>query len=227
MASHNIVFLIDVDLEDHESDRQVNVKIDFIKRGILQVLLHFGYKLGLEKLRWGYKFFQSKTRRPSNTLSRASDFKELRQKTFEDFEQEFETRFDLRDKLCSSRQKQQPCQLVQNAVRETLLDFQWDRPDITSPTKPSLRPRKSGRAGKPSLPHEDDVSNSGKNVVFVVSQCPTSRAQFMDYLSCKDDELSSNPAEFIISKNLKDMLLQQQVLLHWIDTRSYNQVRKS
>ncbi|XP_024136869.1 treslin isoform X2 [Oryzias melastigma] len=227
MASHNIVFLIDVDLEDHESDRQVNVKIDFIKRGILQVLLHFGYKLGLEKLRWGYKFFQSKTRRPSNTLSRASDFKELRQKTFEDFEQEFETRFDLRDKLCSSRQKQQPCQLVQNAVRETLLDFQWDRPDITSPTKPSLRPRKSGRAGKPSLPHEDDVSNSGKNVVFVVSQCPTSRAQFLDYLSCKDDELSSNPAEFIISKNLKDMLLQQQVLLHWIDTRSYNQVVRS
>ncbi|RVE71364.1 hypothetical protein OJAV_G00050930 [Oryzias javanicus] len=227
MALHNIVFLIDVDLEDHESDRQVNVKIDFVKRGILHVLLHFGYKLGLEKLRWGYKFFQSKTSRPSNTLSRASDFKELRQKTFEDFEQEFETRFDLKDKLCPSRQKQQPCQLVQNAVRETLLDFQWDRPDITSPTKPSLRPRKSGRAGKASLSHEDDVSNSGKNVVFVVSRCPTSRAQFMDYLSIKDDELSSNPTELIISRNLKDMLVQQQVILHWIDTRSYNQVVRS
>uniref|UniRef100_A0A8C7XEL2 Treslin n=1 Tax=Oryzias sinensis TaxID=183150 RepID=A0A8C7XEL2_9TELE len=223
MALHNIVFLIDVDLEDHESDSQVNVKIDFIKRGILHILLHFGYKLGLEKLRWGYKFFQSKASRPSNTLSRSSDFKELRQKTFEDFEQDFDTRFDLKGKLCSTRQKQQPCQLVQNALRETLLDFQWDRPDITSPTKLSLRPRRTSRGG-PNLSHEDDISNSVKNFVFVVSQCPNSWAQFMDYLSFKDKELSSDPTEYIISKSLKDMLVQQLVILHWIDTRSYNQV---
>ncbi|XP_047208805.1 treslin isoform X2 [Girardinichthys multiradiatus] len=226
MALHNLVFVIDVDYEDYESDHRLEVRNNFVKRGILYILLHYGYKYGFEKVRWGYKFYQARAGRNASIISRGSDFKELRHKTFEDFEQEFEARFDAKDKVCPSQQKQQSSKLVsvQNAFRETLLDFQWDRPDITSPTKLSLRPRKSSRAGKLGLSQENDSLSSGRNVVFVVSRCPRSRAHLLDFLSVKDDDLPADVTEYILPKSLNDMLVQQQVVLHWIDTRSHFEV---
>ncbi|XP_062276803.1 treslin [Scomber scombrus] len=233
MALHNLVFVIDVDYGDHESVDQLEVRKHLLKRGLLQILLHFGYKYGFEKLRWGYKFFQGKTSRNASFISRGSDFKELLHKTFEDFEIEFDSKFDIKDKLCSSQQKQkQQCNQsasVQNALKETLLDFQWDRPDITSPTKLSLRPRKSSRPGKPSVVSQEDdfLTSNGRNVVFIVSECPQTGSQLMNYLSLRKHGLpTTDISEHIISRGLHDMLVQRQVVLHWIDSRSHIQVMK-
>lgn len=225
MALHNLVFVLDVDHGAQDSEDQLDVKNHLLKRGILHILLLRGCRFGFDKVRWGYKFFQSRNGRNLRLVSGASDFKELCQKTFGDFEIEFEAKFDTKDRAVLSHQAE-PLRAasVQNALKETLLDFQWDRPDITSPNKLSLRPRSSARTGGRRLSHEDDAFSSYRNAVFVVSDCPRSRTQLSAYLSVRDQGLPVDPTEHILPRGLRDLLLQRRVVLHWVDSRSREQV---
>lgn len=230
MALHNLVFVIDVDSEalGEDSARVDCVRYSRVKRGILHVLLHFGYKYGFEKIRWGYKFFHSRSRRNGKFISRGSDFKELRDKTFEDFGVEFDSKLYSNEKANSLQPKHAlvPAAAVQNGLKEALLDFQWDRPDITSPTKLSLQPRKSGRGGTAVSLLADDISGAGRNVLFLVSRCPTSKKELEKYTILSGNYSHTDLSECIMPRGLQEMLVQRRIVLHWVDSARYLQVIK-
>uniref|UniRef100_H3CYF8 Uncharacterized protein n=1 Tax=Tetraodon nigroviridis TaxID=99883 RepID=H3CYF8_TETNG len=207
MTFHNLVFVVDAD--HGAQDPELDAKKQLLKRGLLQVLVLLGCRFGFDRVRWGYTFSRSGSGRTPRLVSRGSDFRELGQKTFEDLEVELESRFD-------------PAAGLQKALREALLDFQWDRPDLTSPTKLSLRPRSSARAGR-SGSREDDVSGS-RNLVLVVAECPRSGTQLSRFLSLGSQDLPADPTEHLLSRGLRDLLLQRRVALHWVDSSSPEQV---
>uniref|UniRef100_A0A8C2KAU1 Treslin N-terminal domain-containing protein n=1 Tax=Cyprinus carpio TaxID=7962 RepID=A0A8C2KAU1_CYPCA len=225
MASTNVFFAIDVDYRPEESNSTASAYQNHLKHWILRVLLSLGHKYGLEKVRWGYKFFHSRTVKSATLITRGSDFKELQEKVFSDFEEELIVKFSVEGKTPKSLEKSNklkpsPARCVQNALKESLLDFQWDRPDLTSPTKVTLRPRRSSRSGR-NIPLQDyDMLSIDKNILFVVSECPRSKKELEDYLSIRRDDSRHHRDihEQVLSKGLRDMLMQRKVVLHWADS---------
>ncbi|XP_062403746.1 treslin [Sardina pilchardus] len=228
MASHNVVFVIDVDQQTEFTVNGSSVSPHPLKQWILRILLCFGNRHGIEKVRWGYKFFYSRVPRSTNLIARGSDLKEITEKSFDDFESEFSSKFDGKAvTLARAHQKLRttPAAAVQNATKEALLDFQWDRPDITSPTKLILRPKRASRFGRATASQDDDLSNQGNNVLFVLTRCPRSQADMDDFISPRGNSSSGSKdmSDHILPKGLQDILLQRRVVLHWIDTTAYCQ----
>ncbi|XP_065148040.1 treslin isoform X1 [Paramisgurnus dabryanus] len=223
MASQNVVFAIDVDYRPDENSSTVGAYQNHLKNWILRVLLCCGNKYGLEKVRWGYKFFHSRTVKSATLIARGADFKELHEKAFSDFEDELRVKFSVDGKSpkCRDRKlKPSPSSCVQNALKEILLDFQWDRPDLTSPTKVTLRPRRSSRNGRNVPLQDEDLLSIDKNVLFVISECPRSKNELGDYLFLRRDDGRQHKdiREQVLSKSLIDMLTQRKVVMHWADS---------
>ncbi|KAF7702015.1 treslin isoform X2 [Silurus meridionalis] len=226
MAAHNVVFAIDVDSRAETLSLQTDVYLSHVKQWILKVLLSLGSKYGFENVRWGYKFFHSRSVKSASLIPRGTDFKELQEKAFSDFEDELiqkvggsQKSSDIQHRLrCPS-----PAMCVQNTLKETLLDFQWDRPDITSPTKLSLRPRRSTRNTTNIPMADEDVSCQGENVVFLVSECPYSSREVLEFLQLRSGNSGGQKDlhELILPKGLIDMLIYRKVVLHWADCRSF------
>ncbi|NXT64261.1 TICRR protein, partial [Chaetops frenatus] len=118
--------------------------------------------------------------------------------------------------------------LTHSGLKETLLDFQWDRPEIASPAKPSRRSRRTGLAAResPEAPPEGFV-----NAVFLFSPCPHSRRELRQFVSGNDAPSSPGEpptaqelAEKLLPKSVQELLVEQKITLFWVDTADWAQM---
>ncbi|KFQ58271.1 Treslin, partial [Pelecanus crispus] len=123
--------------------------------------------------------------------------------------------------------------LTHNGLKETLLDFQWDRPEIASPTKPLRRSRRTGLAA--GEPLESQAPPEGfVNAVFLFSPCPHSRRELWQFVSGGDApsfprELptAQELAEKLLPKSVQELIVDQKITLFWVDTAEWSQLIES
>nr|XP_048723259.1 treslin isoform X1 [Caretta caretta] len=222
-CSHNVVFLLDV-----ASSLQKNQ----LQLGCLRILNYLGCRFGLAKVRWGFKFFDSLGAR--GRAARVGDFCELGPRSWEDFEEELESRFGVQSHKSHLPGPVPRATLTQNVLKETLLDYQWDRPDITSPAKPFLRSQKSRLIVAPDEPLESHMPSEGfVNAVFLFSPCPHSQRELLQFVSgsdvhsCCDLPSSQEVAEKLLPKRVQEMIAGQKITLYWVDTAEWSKVLES
>uniref|UniRef100_A0A452J2X3 Uncharacterized protein n=1 Tax=Gopherus agassizii TaxID=38772 RepID=A0A452J2X3_9SAUR len=220
-CSHNVVFLLDV-----ASSLQKNQ----LQLGCLRILNYLGCRFGLAKVRWGFKFFDSLGAR--GRASRVGDFRELGPRSWEDFEEELETRFGVQSHKSHLPGPAPRATLTQNVLKETLLDYQWDRPEITSPAKPFLRSQKSRLIVAPDEPLESHMPSEGfVNAIFLFSPCPHSQRELLQFVSgsdsCCDLPSSQEVAEKLLPKRVHEMIAGQKITLYWVDTAEWSKVLDS
>ncbi|NXW00412.1 TICRR protein, partial [Fregetta grallaria] len=117
--------------------------------------------------------------------------------------------------------------------KETLLDFQWDRPEIASPTKPLRRSRRTGSAaGEP--PESQAPPEGFVNAVFLFSPCPHSRRELRQFVSGSDAPSSPREpptaqelAEKLLPKSVQELIAEQKITLFWVDTAEWSQLIES
>ncbi|NWH46632.1 TICRR protein, partial [Fregata magnificens] len=123
--------------------------------------------------------------------------------------------------------------LTHNGLKETLLDFQWDRPEIASPAKPPRRSRRAGlAAGEP--PESQAPPEGFVNAVFLFSPCPHSRRELRQFVSGsgapsspREPPTAQELAEKLLPKSVQELIADQKITLFWVDTVEWSQLIES
>ncbi|GAB0194185.1 treslin [Grus japonensis] len=221
-CSHSVVFLLDT----ASPGRRVR-----LQRGALRLLNHLGCRFGLPRLRWAFRFFDSLGGRGG--ASRGGGFRPPGPRAWARFEEELTERFGSRGPAAVLPGPAPRVALTHNGLKETLLDFQWDRPEIASPTKPLRRSRRTGlAAGEP--PENQAPPEGFVNAIFLFSPCPHSRRELRQFVS-GSDALSSprelpaaqELAEKLLPKSVQELIADQKITLFWVDTAEWSQLIES
>ncbi|XP_068131298.1 treslin isoform X2 [Hyperolius riggenbachi] len=209
-SSYNVVLLVDA------ADLALKERIKLLSLRLLNFLT---CRVGLGHVRWSYRFLNSAGGRCR--LARRSDLRELRPRGWDEYEEELEACWERGLSRRASNPGSCRAALTHTALLETLADFQWDRPDITSPTKPAVR---RGRRGALIAVDEPQKSLAGsKNAVFLLSPCPHSRAQLRDF-TAGDDMTVQQVMDKLLPRGLQNLLHSKSVTLYWVDTSLWSQV---
>lgn len=162
-------------------------------------------KLHHTKVKWSYKFFNSK-----NFVSKIDNHRlyDLRLKYFEEFENEVLRRFESSvsdGKVSMSNSNTKAGDNLHLALMQLLADFSWENPDISSPVKG----RRHRKASKPSK----------KNTVILFSRTPKTFPQLKEFggKQVLDEDI-------FLDVILPGSLFQQfcevtRISLNWVDTQ--------
>ncbi|NXW67628.1 TICRR protein, partial [Hirundo rustica] len=191
----------------------------------LRLLALLGCRFGLSRLRWAFRFFDSLGGRGG--ASRGGGFRPPGPRAWERFEEELAERLGARAPAALPGPAPRAA-LTHSGLKETLLDFQWDRPEIASPAKPPRRSRRTGLAA----PEPAEAPPEGfVNAVFLFSPCPHSRRELRQFVSGNDAPSSAGEPptaqellEKLLPKSVQELLVEQKITLFWVDTADWAQL---
>ena len=233
---YQIVFLIDLStaVPKNEADSSSDQIAPCIRTSTLKLLTYFSNKvpdvLRLKSLRWGFKFCNSVSMR-----FQKYDFLDF---TIDNFE-EFESKVD--DALESERLKTHGLVKERKAVddaphdvagtggwaagddetdavdnlkhtlREVLHDFQWDRPDISSPIRHVSRRHARGRKNDNDEPRQH-------NMVFFFSRCPRGRRSLCTFAGVGENATRHDVLSAFMPNTLyRQFYESSKIKLYWVD----------
>ncbi|KAH0505184.1 Treslin [Microtus ochrogaster] len=193
------------------------------RRATLRLLTYLSCRFGLARVHWAFKFFDSQGAR--SRPSRVSDFRELGSRSWEDFEEELEARLGDRAPGAHLPGPTPRATHTHGALMETLLDYQWDRPEITSPTKPILRSSGRRLLDADSEAREAQAALGGfGNAVFLLAPCPHSQRELLQFVSgceAQDQRVPLTPRqvmEKVLPKRVQEVMIARNITLYWVDT---------
>lgn len=240
MATHNVVFLIDCARQHVVPHEEVPVK-NLIKISCLKILNYLGFTYGADKVRWGFSFFDSVSGKRKHC--KVHDFRELKEKNLEEFENELDSRHQKNvqnEDLCLTRRSGisiAQAAAVQNGLKETLLDYQWDRPDITSPAKPALRNKSRLSLHEETQQDEplvEELALKNQNLIYLFSSCPHSRHELVRFVYGDDASstggglpTSVQLSEQLLPKRVQNLILNHRIIMHWVDTTDCSKLLES
>ncbi|XP_069899337.1 treslin [Dipodomys merriami] len=192
-----------------------------VRRAALRLLAYLGGRLGLAGVHWAFRFFDSQGAR--GRPSRAADFRELGTRSWEDFEAELEARLGGGGGRGARLPGPAPrASHTHGALMETLLDYQWDRPEITSPAKPVLRSRGRRLLDAEAEAEEARAALGGfANAVFLVASCPRSRRELLQFAVGCEAQAPPTPGQLtekLLPPRIREALAARSVTLYWVDT---------
>uniref|UniRef100_A0A452TLT2 TOPBP1 interacting checkpoint and replication regulator n=1 Tax=Ursus maritimus TaxID=29073 RepID=A0A452TLT2_URSMA len=189
-------------------------------------------RFGLTRVRWAFKFFDSEG--AGSRPSRVSDFRELGARSWEDFEEELDARLGDGGHGAHLPGPAPRASHTHSALMETLLDYQWDRPEITSPTKPILR-----SSGRRLLDVEGEAKEAETalggfvNAVFLLAACPHSERELLQFVSGCEAQAQRLPPppkqvmEKLLPKRVQEVMIARKITLYWLDTTEWPKLWES
>ncbi|XP_057576062.1 treslin isoform X2 [Hippopotamus amphibius kiboko] len=203
-----------------------------VRRAALRLLTYLSCRFGLARVRWAFRFFDSQGAR--SRPSRVSDFRELGVRSWEDFEEELEARLGDGARGAHLPGPAPRATHTHSALMETLLDYQWDRPEITSPTKPILR-----SSGRRLLDVEGEAREAESalggfvNAVFLLAPCPHSQRELLQFVSGCEAQAQRLPPtpkqvmEKLLPRRVQEVLITRKITLYWLDTTGWPKLWES
>lgn len=195
------------------------------RRAALRLLVYLSCRFGLARLRWAFRFFDSQGAR--GRPSGVSDFRELGARSWEDFEEALEARLGDGAPGAALPGPAPGAPRTHGALMETLLDYQWDRPEITSPAKPVLR--SSGRRlvdveGVEEARGAEAALGGLGNAVFLLAPCPRSQTELLRFAAGGDAPAPRPPPtpkqlmEKLLPRRVQEVMGARKIALYWVDT---------